>query len=64
MKEFAAAGAGESVQQSEVINKMIQKLEIESTERGTSLEQGVESSRKVANVIQYMISKEDILMVT
>ena len=32
--------------------------------RGTSLEKSIETSRKVANVIQYMITNENMLMVT
>jgi len=63
MKEFERSGT-ESVQQSDIITRMSSKIELENAERGTSIEKAVETSRKVANVIQYMIHKENILMVT
>jgi hypothetical protein len=63
MKEFEAQNQ-EHVQQAEIINRMVQKLEIENTEASTSVERSIETSRKVSNVISYLISKENILMVT
>lgn len=32
--------------------------------RGTSMEKTIETSKKVGNVIQYMITNENLLMVT
>jgi len=52
------------VQQSEVINRMVQKLEIENAEASTSVERSIETSKKVANVIAYLITKESVLMVS
>lgn len=63
MKEFEAQ-AQEHVQQAEIINRMVQKLEIENTEASTSVERSIETSKKVSNVISYLISKENVLMVS
>jgi len=63
MKEFES-NAQEHVQQSEVINRMVQKLEIENAEASTSVERSIETSKKVANVIAYLITKESVLMVS
>jgi hypothetical protein len=52
------------VQQSDIINRMVQKLEIESNEANTSIERSVQTSQKVQNVISYLISKENVLMIT
>jgi hypothetical protein len=43
---------------------MVQKIEVESDERATSVEKSIETSKKVANVIQYLIAKENVLMIT
>jgi len=63
MKEFEAAKQ-ENVQQSDIINRMVQKLEIESNEASTSVERSMQTSQKVQNIISYLISKENVLMVT
>jgi adenylate kinase family enzyme len=62
-KELERAGV-ENVQQSEIINRMVHKIEIESDDRATSVEKSIETSKKVANVIQYLITKENVLMIT
>jgi septal ring factor EnvC (AmiA/AmiB activator) len=62
MREFESQNQ-EHVQQSELINRMIQKLEIENTEASTSIERSIETSKKVSNVISYLITKENVLMV-
>mgnify|MGYP000111294196 CR=1 FL=1 len=49
-KELERTGV-ENVQQSEIINRMVQKIELEGQERSTSVERSVETSKKVANVI-------------
>lgn len=63
MKEFESQGQ-ENVQQSDIINRMVQKLEIENTDAATSVEKSIETSKKVANVISFLIAKENILMIT
>ena len=63
MKEFEASGQ-ENVQQAEIINKMVHKLEIENTDANTSVEKSIETSKKVANVISFLIAKENILMIS
>lgn len=63
MKEFERQGQ-ENIQQSDIVNRMVQKIELESNERATSVERSIETSRKVQNVIQHLITKENILMVT
>jgi len=63
MKEFEAQNQ-ENVQQSELINRMVMKLEVECNEAATSLEHAQETSRKVANIISYLIARENVLMVS
>ena len=63
MKEFES-NKQENVQQAEIINRMVQKLEIESNEAATSLERSMQTSQKVQNVISYLISRENVLMVS
>ena len=63
MKEFEAHGQ-ENVQQADIINRMIHKLEIENTEASTSVEKSIETSKKVQNVISFLIARENILMIT
>lgn len=63
MKDFERAGM-ENVVQAEVINGMVRKIEIESPDVSTSVEQSIETSKKVANVISYLIAKENLLMVS
>ena len=63
MKEFEANGS-ENVQQADIINRMVQKLEIENMEASTSVEKSIETSKKVSNVISYLIVKENVLMVS
>ena len=63
MKEFQAQDQ-DNVQQSEVINRMIQKLEIENLDSSTSVQKSIETSKKVSNVIQYLIKSENVLMIS
>ena len=63
MKEFEANGS-ENVQQADIINRMVQKLEIENMEASNSVEKSIETSKKVSNVISYLIAKENVLMVS
>ena len=46
------------------MNAMVRKIELDSDERSTSMEKSVETSKKIANVIQHLITKEGLLMVT
>jgi hypothetical protein len=43
---------------------MVQKIEVEGLGRYTNVERGFETSKKVANVIQYLITNENMIMVT
>ena len=43
---------------------MVQKLEIENTDASTSVEKSIETSKKVSNVISFLIAKENIMMIT
>lgn len=63
MKEFEAQNQ-DNVQQSELINRMVMKLEVEGNEASTSLEHAQETSRKVSNIISYLIARENVLMVS
>lgn len=62
MKEFEHNGS-ENVIQSEIINRIVQKVELESHEAATSVERATETSEKVKNVISHLISRENVLMV-
>jgi len=42
---------------------MVQKLELEENQNETSIERSIETSKKVQNVISYLIAKENVLMV-
>ena len=63
MKEYEQQGM-ENVQQADIINRMVQKLEVENTEASTSIQRSIETSKKVSNVISHLISKENVLMVS
>ena len=63
MKEFEGSRQ-DNVQQADLINRMVQKLQIENSDAATSIERSVQTSQKVQNVISYLISKENILMVS
>jgi hypothetical protein len=43
---------------------MVMKLEVEGNEASTSLEHAQETSRKVSNIISYLIARENVLMVS
>ena len=63
MKDFERAGE-DNVRQGDIVERMVQKIELEGTERQTSLEKTMETQKKVSNVVQYMISNENILMIS
>lgn len=43
---------------------MVQKLELEDAQAQTSIQHSIETSKKVQNVISYLITKENVLMVS
>ena len=53
----------DSVSQSEIINEIVKQLEVDES-HGTSMERALETSKKVSNCIQHLITKENVLMVT
>ena len=62
MKKFEHEGQ-ESVQQSEVVNRVIQSIVLDEG-AGTSVEKAAETAKKVSNVIHNLISKENVVVVT
>jgi hypothetical protein len=56
----------DSVVQSDVVNKLVQKLELEdgAAEGNACIERTLETTKKIQNVIQHLITKENVLMVT
>jgi hypothetical protein len=63
MKDFERQG-DDNVRQQDIIEKMVHMLEIDSHDRQTTLDKAYETTRKVAHVIQYLITNENILMVS
>lgn len=63
MKQCEKDG-NDTVQQHEIVNAMVQKIEVEGMGHSTSVEQSVETSKKIGNVINHLITKENILVVT
>jgi hypothetical protein len=53
----------ESVSQHQVVNKLVQELELNEN-NGTTIERSVETTKKINNVIQHLITKENVLMIT
>ena len=43
---------------------MVEKIELETTDVQTSVEQSIETSKKVQNIISYLIVKENVLIVS
>ena len=62
LKKFEHEGQ-ESVQQSEVVNRVIQSIVLDEG-AGTSVEKAAETAKKVSNVIHNLISKENVVVVT
>ena len=62
IKEFEHEGQ-ESAAQAEIVNRVIQKIVKDDT-GATSMEKAAETAKKVANCINHLITKENILMVT
>jgi hypothetical protein len=62
IRDFKAQGE-EAVTQAQIVNKLVHLLEVQEGS-GTSLERAQETSKKISNVIQHLITKENVLMVT
>lgn len=63
MRDFERSGE-ENVRQGDIVDRMVQKIELEGNERQTSIEHAQETMKKVANVISHLINNENILMIT
>ena len=63
MKDLERSGH-DNVRQGDIVEKMVQKLELENTERVASLERTAETAKKVKNVINYLINNEGVLMIS
>lgn len=62
MRDFALQGR-ENVQQSDVINRMVQKMLVEMSHAVANEEKTIESTNKILNVIQHLITKENVLTI-
>lgn len=62
MNEMKQAGE-DSVAQAQIVNRLVQILEVQEGS-GTTLERSVETSNKISKVINHLITKEDVLMIT
>ena len=63
MKEYERTGE-DNVRQGDILNKMVTKIELDNPEKHTSLDRAQETSKKVKNVISYLINNENILMIS
>jgi rRNA-processing protein FCF1 len=63
IRELKEEGGEDSVSQAQIVNKLVQHLELQEGS-GTSLERSLETSKKISNVIQHLITKENVLMIT
>ena len=62
IKELEHEGQ-ESAAQAEIMNRVIQKI-VQDDSTVMSVEKAAESAKKVANCINHLITKENILMIT
>ena len=62
MKEFQMQDE-DNVRQGDLVERIIQKL-IENGDAQASIEWGVEYTAKLNNIVQYLISRENVLMIT
>jgi hypothetical protein len=63
MKDFERSGE-DNVRQQDIVERLVRMLEVEQQDRQTSVEKALETTKKVAHVIQYLITNENILMVS
>lgn len=61
LKEFEGQGM-ENVQQYELVDQIVKDIEM-ADNRDTSIQRSLETKKKIQQVIQYMITKENVLMV-
>lgn len=54
----------DTVQQADIVNRLVELLEVDEGAQGTSLERAEQTSRKVQQVIQHLITKENVLIIT
>jgi hypothetical protein len=64
MREYEGLGE-ENVRQGDIVDKMVLTLEVDPAEqRQASVERSIETSRKINNVINYMITNENLLLIS
>ena len=51
------------MQQAEVVDKVLREIEV-NTQEQTTLEKGIETSKKINSVIQNLITSENMILVT
>jgi len=64
VKHYEEESGMDSIAQAEIVNRLVNRLEVEEGSAGTSLERAEQTSRKVQQVIQHLISKENVLVIT
>ena len=64
IKELEVETKQDSIQQKIIVDRVVQKLELEQQDRETDISRTVETSKKIASVISHLITKESVLMVT
>ena len=62
LKNFELQGQ-EAVQQSEIVNKVIQQLVRDET-GASSVQRAAETAKQIANCIHHLITKENLIMIT
>lgn len=62
MKDFESQDR-ENVPQSDVINRAVQKMLVEMSYAVANEEMTMETTNKIAHVIQHLINKENVLMI-
>lgn len=55
VKQFEEESGMESVSQADIVNRLVDRLEVQEGAAGTSLERAEQTSRKVQQVIQHLI---------
>lgn len=63
MKEFESKGE-DNVRQGDVIDQAVQKLDLESQEHSANVDRAAETAKKINHVINYLVNKENILMIS
>jgi len=64
LQDFEKEQGLESASQADIVNRLVQKIEVEEGSGGTSIERTIDTSKKIQNVIQHLITKENVLIVT